>query len=178
MPAAPSARLRVVADGRFLCVEVTNLGAAATFSGIVQPGRGTASAAVARPALWSDTTESDRRIETGQSASFRIAQRDRPPADHEDDDRKHVHPEGSQAWRMCFLKKGIGAALERICPVVRRDGSPEDDGVVLTVMSDPPLPGRTIVKSVSLEGALAIDADTGDELRVLDSPRHYHAKTW
>jgi hypothetical protein len=176
--AAPRAQLTVTTDGRFLCVEVMNLGAAATFSGVVQPGRGTASAAVARPALWSDATVSERIIESGQSATFRVAQRDRPAADHEDDDRKHAHPEGPQAWRMCFLKKGIGAAVERICPVVRRDGSSEHDGVVLTVVSDPPLQGRAIVKSISLEGALAIDADTGNEFRVLDSPRHYHAKTF
>lgn len=173
---APRAQLRVTADGRFLCVEVTNLGAAATFSGIVQPGRGSASAAIARPALWHEATAADRRIETGQSALLRVAQRDRPPADHEDDDRKHVHPEGPQAWRMCYLKAG-GTGLERICPVARRDASPEhDDGVVLTVMSEPPMQGRTVVKSISLDGARAIDPDTHEEFRVLDSPRHYHAK--
>src|SRR5215210_4503024 len=107
MAAGPAARLRVVAEGRFLCVEVTNAGAAASFNGIVQPGRGTASAAMAKPALWQDGTAAERRIETGQSAILRIAQRDRPPAAHENDDRKRVHPEGPQAWRMCYLKQGI-----------------------------------------------------------------------
>ena len=158
-----------------MCVEVTNLGAAAIFSGVIQPGRGTASAALARTALWHDSNDAERRIDTGQSALIRIAQRDRPPADYEDDDRKHVHPEGPQAWRMCFLKKGAGA-LERVCPVVRRDGSPEHDGVVLTLTADPPLPGRTAIKSVELEGPLAIDGDSGEQFRVLDSPRHYHAR--
>ena len=178
MPTTPRAQLTVRTDGRFLCVDVTNTGAPATFSGLVQPGRGTASAAVARTALWSDSTAADRRIDTGQSATIRIAQRDRPPADHEDDDRKHVHPEGPQAWRMCFLKKGVGASLERICPVAHRTESTEHDGVVLTVVSDPPLQGRTAVKSVWLDGAVAADADTGDQFRVVDSPRHYHAKTF
>jgi hypothetical protein len=176
MSEVPRAKLKVVTDGRFLCVEVTNLGTAATFSGIVQPGRGSASAAIARPALWHDAATGERRLETGQSATIRVAQRDRPPAGHEDDDRRHVHPEGSQAWRMCYFKHG-GAALERICPVVRRDASPEhDDGVVLTVVADPAMQDRTVVKSVSLDGARAIDLDTRDEFRVLDSPRHYHAK--
>jgi len=171
---APRAQLTVVADGRFLCVEVTNLGAAATFSGIVQPGRGTASAAIAKTALWHHTNDAECLIETGQSARIRIALRDRPPAATEDDDRKHVHPEGPQAWRLCYLKRGVGASQERICPVTRRQGSSELDGVVLTVMSDPPLPGRTAVRSVSLEGARAI-ADSGEEFGVDDSPRHYHA---
>lgn len=169
-------QLKVSVDGRFLCVEVTNLGAPATFTGVVQPGRGTASAAVARTALWQDTTDSERTIDTGQRAVLRLAQRDRPPADHEDDDHGHGHPEGTQAWRMCFLKKGVGASLERICPVVRREGSSEHDGVVLTLMADPPLPGRTIIKSIELEGAIAIDTDTGGQFRVVDSPRHYHLK--
>ena len=178
MAAAPAARLKVVADGRFLCVEVTNLGAAAAFNGIIQPGRGTASAAMAKPALWHNSIAAEHRIETGQSAVLRIAQRDRAPAGHEDDDRKRVHPEGPQAWRMCYLKKGIGAGLERVCAVTRRDPSFEhDDGVVLTVMSDPPLQGHAAVKSISLEGERAIDLDTNDEFRVLDSPRHYHSKT-
>lgn len=177
MPSSsPRARLTVRTDGRYLCVEVTNTGAAATFSGIVQPGRGTASAAVAKPALWQDSLTAERRLDNGESATLRIAQRDRPPLPSEDDDKKHQHPEGSQAWRMCFLKKSVGAALERICPVVRRDGSSEHDGVVLAVISDPPMQNRTIVKSMTLDGTLAIDADTGDKFRVLDSPRHYHSK--
>jgi hypothetical protein len=167
------AQLRVRSDGRYLCVEVTNLGDAATFSGIVQPGRGTASAAIAKTALWHDTIDGDRRLESGQTAVLRVAQRDRAAAAGEDDDRAHRHPEGPQSWRLCFLKKGIGAALERICPVVQRDGSPEQDGVVLTVMADPPLANRTLVKSVSLEGGVAIDSETGEQFRVLDSPRHY-----
>ena len=173
---SPQAELKVSVQGRFLCVEVTNLGAPAIFNGIVQPGRGTASAAVARPALWHDTLAADRKINTGESATIRIAQRDRPASEHEFDDRKHVHPEGTQAWRMCYFRKGAGASLERICPVVRRDESSEHDGVVLTLMSDPPMPARTIVKSIELEGARAIDADTGEEFRVVDSPRHYHSK--
>ena len=174
---SPRAQLRVFTDGRFLCVEVTNLGTAASFAGIVQPGRGTASAAMAKTALWHHSTDAECRIETGQSATLRIAQRDRPPSAHEDEDRKRVHPEGPQAWRMCFLKRGVGGSLERICAVTRRDGSSEhDDGVVLTVMSDPPLHGQTAVVSVSLEGDRAIDLDTSDEFRVLDSPRHYHVK--
>jgi hypothetical protein len=164
-----------VTDGRFLCVEVTNLGAPATFSGIVQPGRGTASAAIAKTALWHHHAEAGCRLDTGQSATFRIAQRDRPPASNEDDDRRHAHPEGPRAWRMCYLKPGVGAALERVCPVHRRDGSTELDGVVLTVTSDPPLKGRTAVKSVSFEGEAAIDPDTNTTLSVEDSPRHYHA---
>jgi hypothetical protein len=173
----PRPQLKLTTEGRFLCVAVTNLGAPAMFSGIVQPGRGTASAALAKPALWHHSTDAECRIETGQSASFRIAQRDRPAGSHEDDDRKRVHPEGPQAWRMCFLKRGIGSSLDRICAVIGRDTSSEhNDGVVLTVMSDPPLPGHTIVKSISLEGDVAIDLDTGDQFRVLDSPRHYHAR--
>lgn len=77
---------------------------------------------------------------------------------------------------MCYLKAG-GSSLERICPVVRRDAWPEhDDGVVLSVMSDPPMPDRAVVKSISLDGARAIDSDTHDEFRVLASPRHYHAR--
>lgn len=165
-------QLQVETDGRFLCVRVTNHGEAATLSGVVQPGRGTASAAVARTALWHDVFDAERRIDSGQSAVFRIAQRDRPPTVTEDDDRKHEHPEGPQAWRLCFLKKGIGASLERVCPVIRRDESSADDGVVLTVVSGS---GRTLVKSVSFDGALAIDADTREQFRVLDSPRHYHS---
>jgi hypothetical protein len=175
-PASPCAVLKVVTDGRFLCVEVINHGASATFSGVIQPGRGTASAAVAKPALWRHSTDGECRIDTGQSAILRVAQRDRAPSPTEDDDRKHVHPEGPQAWRMCYLKKGIGAALERICPVEHRSES-DDDGVVLTVMSDPPLEGRAEVKSISLRGDLATDLDNHDQFRVLDSPRHYHAKT-
>lgn len=89
---SPRAQFAVVADGRFLCVEITNLGAPATFSGIVQPGRGTASAAIAKPALWHHTTDAECRIDTGRSARFRIALRDRPPGANEDDDRKHLHP--------------------------------------------------------------------------------------
>ena len=174
---APPVRLKLLTDGRFLCVEVTNLGGTASFSGIIQPGRGTASAALAKTALWHHSTEAQLRIETGQSAIFRVAQRDRPPSAHEDDDRKRVHPEGPQAWRMCFLKRGVGASLERICAVTGRDPSSEhDDGVVLTVMSDPPLQAHTAVKSISLEGDRAIDLDTSDEFRVIDSPRHYHAR--
>jgi hypothetical protein len=177
-PPAPRAELKVVTDGRFLCIEVTNTGARGTFSGIVQPGRGTASAAIAKPALWHHTNDAECVIEAGQSARVRIAQRDRPPAANEDDDRKHAHPEGPQAWRMCYLKRGVGAALERVCPVTRLHGSCEQDGIVLTVTAEPELQGqRTAVKSVSLDGDLAIDAETGDQFRVLDSPRHYHAKT-
>jgi hypothetical protein len=176
-PGSRRARLKVVTDGRFLCVELTNVGEPAVFTGIVQPGRGTASAAVARTALWHHSTDSQCRLETGQAATFRVAQRDRPSSAHEDDDRKRVHPEGPQAWRMCFLKKGVAASLDRICAVTRRDPSSEhDDGVVLTVMSEPPFPSGTVVKSISLEGDLAIDLDTGEEFRVLDSPRHYHSK--
>lgn len=175
-PHSPRAALKVLADGRFLCVEVINYGAPATFFGIIQPGRGTASAAVAKPALWQHATDPECRIETGKSAIIRIAQRDRAPSPVEDDDRKHTHPEGTQAWRMCYLKKGIGAGLERICPVTHRSES-DEDGVVLTVMSDPPLEGRAEVKSISLHGDLATDLDNHDQFRVLDSPRHYHAKT-
>jgi hypothetical protein len=171
----PVAQLKIVTDGRFICIEVTNLGAPATFSGIVQPGRGTASAAVARTALWHRATTDECRIETGQSATFRIAQRDRPANPDEVDDRSRPHPEGPQAWRMCYLKKGIGASLERVCPVNRRDGSCEHDGIVLTVMAEPALPGRTAVKTVSLDGERAMDEENGDEFRVLDSPRHYHS---
>jgi hypothetical protein len=176
-PPAPRAELKVVTDGRYICVEVTNTGAPAIFSGIVQPFRGTASAANARPALWHHTTSAECRIDSGQSFTFRIAQRDRRPTAGEDDDRKHVHPEGPQAWRMCYLKPGVGAAIERCCPVNRRDGASEHDGVVITVVADPPLIGRTAVKSVALDGELATDTDTGEQFRVLDSPRHYHAKT-
>ena len=177
MAAAPAVRLKVVADGRFLCIEVTNLGAPASFNGIIQPGRGTASAALGKAALWHGSVAAECRIATGQSAVLRIAQRDRPPANYEDGDRKRIHPEGPQAWRMCYLKKGVGASLERICAVTGRDPSSEhDDGVVLTVMSDLPLLSHTAVKSISLEGDRAIDLDTNDEFRVLDSPRHYHAK--
>lgn len=172
---SPRVELRVRTDGRFLCVEVTNLDTPAVFSGVVQPGRGTASAAIAKTALWQHTTDGDCRIESNQSATLRIAQRDRPALPGEDDDRTHPHPEGTQAWRMCFLNKGVGAALERIVPVVRREGSSEHDGIVLTVMSDPP--NRPAVKTVWLEGDLAIDAETNNQFRVLDSPRHYHAKT-
>jgi hypothetical protein len=172
----PRAALKVLTDGRFLCVEVINHGAPATFSGIIQPGRGTASAAVARPALWHHSTDAECRIETGQSAIFRVAQRDRAPSPTEDDDRTHVHPEGPQAWRMCYLKKRIGSGLERICAVAHRRES-EEDGVVLTVMSDPPLDGRAAMKSISLHADLATDLDNHDQFRVLDSPRHYHAKT-
>lgn len=171
----PRAQLKVVADGRYVCVEVTNAGAAASFSGIVQPGRGTASAAYARAALWHRSTDAECRLDTNQSGLIRIAQRDRPPSANEDDDGMHTHPEGPQSWRMCFLKKGVGAALERIGPV-RRHGSSEHFGVVLTVIADPPMAQRSIVKSIELEGERAIDADSGDEFRVLDSPRHYHAK--
>jgi hypothetical protein len=174
--ASPRAQLKIVTDGRFLCIEVTNTGEAASFYGVVQPGRGTASAAISKKALWHDTTDAERRIDTGQSALIRIAQRDRPPTAAEDDDRTHLHPEGPQAWRMCFLKKGIGAALERVCPVARRGGSRELDGVVLTLMSEPPLHGRSAATCVSFEGEKAIDPDSGDEFVVDDSPRHYHAK--
>jgi hypothetical protein len=174
---SPRAQATVRTDGRFLCVEVTNTGAPAAFTAIIQPGRGTASAAMAKTALWHHTNDAESRIETGQSATFRVAQRDRPPSATEDDDRKRVHPEGPQAWRMIYVKKGAGASLERICAVTRRDSAPEhDDGVVLTVMSDPPLHGHTAVKSISLDGDRAIDLDTNDEFRVLDSPRHYHSK--
>ena len=76
---------------------------------------------------------------------------------------------------MCYLRKGIGASLERICHVVGRDGLSEDHGVVLTVVSTPTLQGRSAVKTLSLDGNSAIDADNGDEFRVLDSPRHYHS---
>lgn len=169
------AQLKVVTDGRFLCVEVTNVGAPAKFSGIVQPGRGTASAAYARAALWHGSTDGECNLETNQSALIRVAQRDRAPAASEDDDDAHTHPEGPQSWRMCFLKKGVGAALERIGPVRRRDSS-EHFGVVLTVIADPPMAPRSIVKSIELDGERAIDADTADEFQVLDSPRHYHTK--
>lgn len=171
------AELKVVTDGRFLCLQVTNLGAAASFSGLVQPGRGTASAALAKPALWHHATEAECRIETGQSALVRIAQRDRPPSAAEDDDRKHLHPEGPQAWRLCYLRRGIGASLERVCPVSPRVPSLEDDGIVVTVMAEPPLANRTAVKRISLHGDVATDLDTNRQFRVLDSPRHYHAKT-
>lgn len=67
-PNRPRAVLKVLTDGRFLCVEVINHGASATFSGVIQPGRGTASAAVAKPALWHHSTEGECRIDTGQSA--------------------------------------------------------------------------------------------------------------
>lgn len=165
-------QLQVETDGRFLCIRVTNRGEPDTFSGVVQPGRGTASAAIARTALWHEVFDAERRIDTGQSAVFRIAQRDRPPLASEDDDHQHLHPEGPQAWRLCFLKKGIGASLERVCPVIRRDESSEHDGVVLTVISGS---GRAVVKSVLFNGELAIDADTQEQFRVLDSARHYHA---
>jgi hypothetical protein len=166
------AQLTVKTDGRYLCVEVTNLGPPETFSAIVQPGRGTASAALARTALWHDSTEADRQLATGESATVRLAHRDRPPGEHEDDDSKHVHPEGPQAWRMWFLRRGVGASVERVCPVVPRDGSPGHDGITLTVMCD----RRMIVKSLLLEGDVAVDADGGQQFRVMDSSRHYHLK--
>lgn len=169
------ATLTLKAEGRFLLVEVTNTGTPATFSGIVQPGRGTASAAIMRTALWHHTADANVHLATNQSASIRLAQRDRPPTDREDD-RRHDHPEGSQAWRMCFLKRGAGAALERVCPVQQRSSYADLDGVVLTLMADPPLPGRTVAKTVSFEGNAAVDPDTGTIFHVDDSPRHYHAK--
>jgi hypothetical protein len=172
---SPRVALKVLVDGRFLSVEVTNHGPRAAFSGIVQPGRGTASAGMAKPALWRHSTDAECVIETGQSAVFRLAQRDRPPSAAESDDRKHLHPEGPQAWRMCYLQKGIGGSLDRICPVVSRAES-DEDGIVLTVISDS-LEGRTMVKEISLHGDLATDLDTFDRFRVLDSPRHYHAKS-
>jgi hypothetical protein len=165
------AELTVVSEGRFLCVQVTNLGAPAMFSAVVQPGRGTASAAVAKTALWHDSTNTERHLETGQSALIRIAQRDRPPTADEHDDQALRHPEGTQAWRMCFLRPGA-AAVERLCPVVRRDGSPELDGIVLTVVSDRQMKVRT----VSLEGDVATDELSQRQYRVLDSPRHYHGR--
>lgn len=168
--------LRVTTDGRFLCVEVTNPGPPANFSGVVQPGRGTASAAIARPALWHQWNTAELRLDTNQSELIRLAQRDRPPTADEDDDKRHTHPEGPQSWRMCHYRKGAGHAIERICPVVRRDGSPEHDGVVLTLMWDQSATGVSVVKSIELEGDRAIDADSGAEFRVLDSPRHYHSK--
>jgi hypothetical protein len=165
-------RLTVKTDGRYLCVEVTNLGAPETFSAIIQPGRGTASAALARTALWHDSTDADRLLATGESATIRLADRDRPPAEHEDDDHAHVHPEGPQAWRMWFLKRGIGPSVERLCNVPPRDGSSTHDGIVLTVMCD----RQMTVKSLQLEGDVAIDADSGEHYRVMDSLRHYHLK--
>lgn len=173
---SPRASLKVLVDGRYLCVEVTNHGAPAAFSGIVQPGRGTASAAMAKPALWRHSNDAECVIATGESAVFRVAQRDRPPAATESDDRKHLHPEGPQAWRMWYLQKGLGGSLDRICPVVSRAES-DEDGIVLTVISDPPLDGRTAVKHISLHGDLATDLDTFDRFRVLDSPRHYPARS-
>jgi hypothetical protein len=166
------AQLTVKTDGRYLCVEVTNLGPPETFSAIIQPGRGTASAALARTALWHDSTDPDRFLATGESATIRVAHRDRPPTALEDDDHAHVHPEGSQAWRMWFLKRGIGASVERVCPVVPREGSETHDGIALTVMCD----RRMIVKSLQFEGDAAIDADDGHQYQVLDSSRHYHLK--
>lgn len=166
------ARLAVTTDGRYLCVEVTNLGPPETFSAIVQPGRGTASAAIARTALWHDAPEAERQLGTGESATIRIAHRDRPPTDLEDDDRRHIHPEGSQAWRMWFLKRGVGPSVERVCAVTPRDGAAADDGITVTVMID----RRVMVKSVEFKGDVAIDTDTGQEYRVDDSSRHYHRK--
>ena len=166
--------LKLTTDGRFLCVEITNPGAPALFSAVIQPGRGTASAAIARTALWHHGGAAEMRIETNASALIRLAQRDRPPSANEDDDPKHTHPEGPPSWRMCFLRSGGGAALERVCPIMRRDGSSEHDGVILTLTCD--TLDRPIVKSIELEGDRAIDADTGAECRVLDSPRHYHLK--
>lgn len=165
-------QLTVKTDGRYLCVEVTNLGAPETYSAIVQPGRGTASAAAARTALWHDSAEADRRLATGESATIRLAHRDRPPSDHEDDDATHVHPEGPQAWRMWFLKRGVGPSVERACSVAPRDGSTSPDGIALTVMCD----RKMTVKNLQLEGEVAIDPDTGEQYRVLDSSRHYHLK--
>ena len=164
--------LTVRTDGRFLCVDVTNQGPSESFSAIVQPGRGTASAAIAKTALWHDSTEPDRPLATGESATIRLAHRDHPPTELEDDDRKHVHPEGPQAWRMWFLKRGIGAASERLCGVVRRLGSQEHDGITLTVMCD----RKMTVKGLSLDGDVATDADSGEQYRVEDSSRHYHLK--
>jgi hypothetical protein len=166
------AQLTVKTDGRYLCVEVTNLGPPDTFSAIVQPGRGTASAAIARTALWHDSSDADRQLATGESATLRIAHRDRPPTEQEDDDRKHEHPEGSQAWRMWYLKRGVGPSVERACAVVPRDGKPEHDGIIVTVMID----RRMIVKNLLLEGDVAIDADTGQQYQLPDSSRHYHLK--
>lgn len=165
-------QLTVKTDGRYLCVEVTNLGAPETFSAIIQPGRGTASAAIAKTALWHDSTDADRRLAAHESATIRLAHRDRPPAPEEDDDRGHTHPEGTQAWRMWFLKRGIGAAVERLCAVVPRDGSGELDGITLTVMCD----RRMTVKSLQFDGDTAVDADTGARYHVADSARHYHLK--
>ena len=63
---------------------------------------------------------------------------------------------------MCFLKAG-GTALERVCPVVRHDSSPEhDDGVVLTVMSDPPMHDRSAVKNISLDGTRRVELEIAD----------------
>lgn len=162
--------LTVTTDGRYLCVQVTNQGPPETFSGIVQPGRGTASAAIAKAALWHDSTEAERHLGTGESALIRLAHRDRPPSALEDDDRQHVHPEGSQAWRMWFLKRGIGASVERLCAVVPHSGSHDHDGITLTVMCD----RRMTVKSLQIEGDVAVDADSGEPHRVPDSSRHYH----
>lgn len=166
------AQLTIKIDGRYLCVEVKNLGEPETFSAIIQPGRGTASAAMARTALWHDSIDADRYLATGESATIRLAHRDRPPTEQEDDDHAHVHPEGSQAWRMWFLKRGVGPSVERVCPVVPRDGSSTHDGIALTVMCD----RRMIVKNLQFEGDVAMDADSGEQHRVLDSSRHYHLK--
>jgi len=166
------ALLTVKTDGRYLCVQVTNVGAPDTFSAIVQPGRGTASAALARTALWHDSTDAERHLANGESATIRLAHRDRPPAEHEDDDQAHAHPEGPQAWRMWFLKRGIGAASERVCNVVARDGATEDEGITLTVMCD----RLMVVKNLRLEGDVAVDEDSGQQYRVADSSRHYHSK--
>ncbi len=165
-------QLTVKTDGKYLCAEVTNLGPPASFSAIVQPGRGTASAALAKTALWHDSNDADRQLATGESATLRLVHRDRPPTGLEDDDRKHVHPEGTQAWRMWFLKRGIGPAVERLCPVTAREGSGEYDGITVTVMCD----RRMTVKALVLEGEVAIDPDSGQQFRVPDSSRHYHLK--
>lgn len=71
-----------------------------------------------------------------------------------------------------YLKRGIGPSVERACAVVPRDGSPEHDGITVTVMID----RRMLVKSLLLEGDVAIDTDTAEQFRVLDSSRHYHLK--
>jgi hypothetical protein len=171
----PGADLKIVADGRFLHIYVTNLGAKATFRGRIQPGRGTASAAIQQKALWDhEVTTETCTLATGQSARFRVVCRDRPPTSEENGAAGNGHPDGARSWRMCYLRKGVGESTERVCPVTQPVHH-DTHGIVLTLLAEPERPGDPPTKTIHFDGEKAFDPDSREDFTIDDTGRHYPA---
>lgn len=166
--AKPRVRLSVVSEGSFLLIDVRNEGGQARVTGrITLPNR-----LPVRTALWHHGSARDEyELPRGTSARFRIARRERPPAEDEDAPTRFEHG-GPQSWRVLYASGGR-AFDETVCAVDNLRLPLEDRFIEISVFTNPELTSGTETKRVYFDGARAYDADTEQYFQVEDSERQY-----